>query len=151
MLTDEVYALCRREHDAPACGQLVVLERLRERLQEAHFRPDDARRDVGVQRLERPAPRVEDVVAAVADQRVRELRETHLREHAVDERGERIVWQERDIEDLGVLEGIAPRDAEEAARVAARFRAQLARADHETRALRLVDDARQQQVGARVE
>ena len=98
-----------REHHAALRRQAVEAEALDERRDEADLGSDDARRQLAVENDEGARVGIEHVVPCVADGRRGKLRNTHLREEAVDERllrlGEPLVEQSR------VLERIAPGEA----------------------------------------
>ncbi len=93
-----------RDDRAPFHRQLTVDESLREGPDESDLGPDHARRNVSVDDDERPACRVEQVVAIVDDERAGHLRQTHFRKQLVDER--RLIRLEELVEQLRLLERV---------------------------------------------
>ena len=139
-----------RQYGAARNRQPEVVKRLHERLHEPHLRADRLRGHVGRDCEQGALGGIEQIVAAVANQRVREVREAHLREQPVDQHRV-LVRQEHLVEQFRVLERVAHRRAVHLRQAPAELRAHLARPEVEARSNRLVQDSREQQVGARVE
>ena len=118
-------------------GRRRYTKALRERLDEADFRSEDPRRHRAVDADDRATLRIEDVVARVAQDAAKDLRQLDLREEAIDQ--QLIFGRDLLVEELGVIEGVASRDGKvaEAPRV---VRGDAAAVEAEARSAALLDE-----------